>query len=53
MATVLMMIKSTITPEEEDAFNRWYNDEHIPQVMSYRGAVSVRRYKTMVSNDQY
>ncbi len=53
MATVLLMIKSTITAEEEEAFNRWYDNDHIPQVMSCPGTVSARRYKTLLSNDQY
>ena len=53
MATVLLMVKSTITPEEEEAFNRWYDSDHRPQVLSYPGAISARRYKTILSNDQY
>jgi heme-degrading monooxygenase HmoA len=53
MATVLWIIKATITAEEEEAFNHWYNTEHCPQVLRYRGAVSARRYKTILSNDQY
>ena len=53
MATVLMMIKSTVATAEEEAFNRWYDNDHIPQVMSYPGTVSARRYKTLLSNDQY
>lgn len=53
MATVLMMIKSTIAAAEEEAFNRWYDNDHIPQVMSYPGTISARRYKTLLSNDQY
>ena len=30
MATALFVVKATIAPEHEDAFNRWYNTEHCP-----------------------
>jgi hypothetical protein len=33
MATVLFVVKATIGPEREAAFNRWYNEEHVPQVL--------------------
>jgi heme-degrading monooxygenase HmoA len=53
MSTVLFVVKATITPEQEDAFNRWYNTEHCPQLLRYRGAVSARRYKTIMGEDRY
>lgn len=31
MATVLFVVKATISKDKEAAFNRWYNDEHCPQ----------------------
>ena len=53
MATVLFVVKATITPEQEDAFNRWYNTEHCPDLLRYRGAVSARRYKAILGEDRY
>lgn len=53
MAIVLFTVKATITPDEEEAFNRWYETEHCPQVLRYPGAVSARRYKTILSDDKY
>lgn len=53
MATALFTVKATITPEQEAAFNRWYNDEHCPQLLQYRGAVSARRYKAILGEDKY
>lgn len=53
MATVLFVVKATITADQEEAFNRWYNDEHCPQFLRYRGAVSARRYKAIMGEDRY
>ena len=39
MSTVLFVVKATITADQEDAFNHWYNTEHCPQLLRYRGAV--------------
>ena len=53
MATVLFIVKATITKEREDAFNRWYNDEHVPQFLQFPGAVSARRYRAIDGEDRY
>lgn len=53
MATVLFVVKASITPEQEQAFNRWYNEEHCPQLLQFRGAVSARRYKAIMGEDEY
>ena len=53
MATVLFIVKATITKDKEEGFNRWYNEEHIPQFLQFKGAVSARRYKAIVGEDKY
>jgi hypothetical protein len=53
MATVLFTVKATIPPEREEAFNRWYNEEHCPQLLRYEGAVSAQRYKAILGEDRY
>lgn len=53
MATGLFVVKATITPEQEEAFNRWYNQDHCPQLLRYRGAVSARRYKAILGENEY
>ena len=53
MATVLFVVKATITREKEAAFNRWYNEKHCPQFLRYPGAVSARRYKAIMGEDRY
>jgi hypothetical protein len=53
MATVLFVVKATITKDREEAFNRWYNEEHCPQFLRFPGAVSARRYKAIMGEDRY
>ncbi len=53
MATVLFVVKATIPAEQEEAFNRWYNEEHVPQVLQFKGAVSARRYRAIMGEDKY
>ena len=53
MAIGLYVVRATITAEREAAFNKWYNEEHLPQVLRYDGAVSGRRYRKDVGEDRY
>ncbi len=53
MATILFMVKATIPSEKEAAFNRWYNEEHVPQVFQFPGLVSAHRYKLVDGDDKY
>src|SRR5215470_11144188 len=53
MATVLFVVKATITKDREEAFNRWYNDEHVLQVLQFKGVVSARRYKALEGEEKF
>jgi antibiotic biosynthesis monooxygenase (ABM) superfamily enzyme len=53
MATVLFVVKATIAPEREAAFNRWYSEEHCPQFLRFPGAVSARRYRAILGEDRF
>ncbi|MSQ71950.1 MAG: DUF4286 family protein [Betaproteobacteria bacterium] len=53
MSVVLFTVKATIPKEKEDAFNRWYNEVHCPHLLRYAGAVSARRYRTIMGDDKY
>jgi len=53
MATALFVVKATIPKEREEEFNRWYNEEHVPQFLQFNGAVSARRYKAILGEDKY
>ena len=53
MATALFVVKATIHPDQESAFNRWYNEEHVPQFLQFPGAVSARRYRKILGDEKY
>jgi antibiotic biosynthesis monooxygenase (ABM) superfamily enzyme len=53
MATALLTVKATITPDREKAFNEWYNHEHVRDVFKFPGVVSARRYKATHPEDRY
>ena len=53
MAMVLFTVKATIPKDQEERFNRWYNEEHCPDVLRFRGAVSARRYRALLGEDKY
>ena len=53
MAVGLFVVRATITKDREAAFNKWYNEEHLPQVLCYNGAVSGRRYRKVAGEDKY
>ncbi|HEY7519600.1 MAG TPA: DUF4286 family protein [Methylomirabilota bacterium] len=53
MATTLFIVKASIPADKEAAFNRWYNEEHVPQVLQFPGLVSARRYKLLDGEDRF
>jgi antibiotic biosynthesis monooxygenase (ABM) superfamily enzyme len=53
MPVGLLTVKTTITRDREQAFNEWYNQEHIPDLLKYEGAVSARRYRTIIGEDKF
>jgi antibiotic biosynthesis monooxygenase (ABM) superfamily enzyme len=43
-----LAVRATVTPEHEDEFNRWYNSEHVPDVMKMlAGCLGASRYKVV------
>jgi heme-degrading monooxygenase HmoA len=53
MAVALLTVKTTIARDREAEFNRWYNHEHIPDFLKYKGVVSARRYRAVMPEDRY
>jgi len=53
MAVTLFAVPATLTKDREAAFNKWYNEEHVPQVLQFNGAVSARRYKKILGEDKF
>jgi hypothetical protein len=53
MPTVLFVVKATIASSREEAFNRWYDETHVPDVLKFPGVVSARRYRALEGEDTY
>jgi hypothetical protein len=50
----LLIIMAKVPLEKEEAFNRWYNEEHLPRALErLPGAISGRRYRIMEGDPEY
>ena len=49
----LLMVYTDVGPEHEDEFNRWYNEEHIPERLSIPGVLSAARYTALLGGPKY
>ena len=46
----IMLVTVDIPPEREDAWNAWYNDEHVPDILRCPGFHGVRRFRSVQGN---
>jgi hypothetical protein len=51
--TGLLMSWTDIDPAQEDAFNRWYNEEHIGRLLEVPGFLSAARYVALRGGPKY
>ncbi len=50
----LFMVMAKVAPEKEVAYNRWYNEEHLPRVLErLPGILSGHRYKIIEGEEEY
>lgn len=50
----IFMVMAKVAPEKEEAFNRWYNEEHLPRALErLPGVLSGRRYKIIEGEEEY
>jgi len=50
----LLIVMASIAPEREEAFNRWYNEDHLPKMLERMpGILSGRRYKIIEGEERY
>ena len=45
--TGLLMVWCEVPSHQEDEFNRWYNEEHLAQLLSFPGFLSAARYEVV------
>ena len=41
----ILLVMMEVDPEHEDEWNRWYDEEHIPQRLGFPGFLAARRFK--------
>lgn len=51
--TGLMMVWADMPSEKEDDFNRWYNEEHLGELLSVPGVLSAARYEATMSGPKH
>ena len=49
----LLLVFSDVAPENDDEYNRWYNDEHIPERLSIPGVLDAARYEAVQGGPKY
>jgi hypothetical protein len=42
----VLVVHTKVPPEQEDAFNRWYDDVHLPEITNCPGFLRSARYVT-------
>ncbi len=50
----LFIVMAAMAPEKEEAFNRWYNEEHLPRTLEMLpGILSGKRYKIVEGEEKF
>ena len=50
IGSTILVVMMEVDPEGEEAFERWYNEEHLPERLEIPGYVSARRFKLEEGN---
>lgn len=50
----ILTVRATVEPAHEEEFNRWYNEEHIPDVLKLiPGCLSAARYRVLDGDESH
>ena len=49
----LLLVFSDVAPENDAEYNRWYNEEHIPERLSIPGVLDAARYEAVEGGPKY
>src|SRR5260221_6602198 len=49
----LLLVMMDVDAEHEVEFNRWYDEEHVPERLSVSGFISARRFKAVEGSPRY
>ena len=45
VGTTVLVVTMDVDPEDEAEFNKWYNEQHLPERMEIPGYISARRFR--------
>ena len=51
--TALLMVWADIPAYKEDEFNKWYNEEHLAELLAVPGVLNAARYEAVKSGPKY
>ena len=51
IGNMVLVVTMEVGAEDEDEFNKWYNEQHLPERMTIPGYVSARRFKLEDGNN--
>ena len=51
--TGLLMVWVDVPADKEAEFNRWYNEEHLPQLLAISGVLNAARYEAVRSGPKH
>ena len=50
----MLSVRATVEPGREGEFNRWYDDEHVPDaVRMFPGCIGAARYKVLLGDGSH
>ncbi|MBI2872516.1 MAG: hypothetical protein HYY00_04910 [Chloroflexi bacterium] len=49
----LLVVTADVDPENEVEFNRWYNEEHVPERLTVPGFLGARRFVAVEGQPKY
>lgn len=49
---MINIVATQCQPIDEEKFNKWYNEVHIPMLMKFKGLKGVSRYKSISESSQ-
>lgn len=50
---IIHIVATRCQPEDEEKFNRWYDEIHIPLLLKFKGIKGVTRYKIIHETEEY
>lgn len=50
---IINVVATQCQPEDEEKFNKWYNEVHIPMLLKFKGIKEVTRYKLINGTEEY